>query len=237
MSFVVVQNLIDRVRSASDQQNSAFISDQELIDWLNVGVQTIYDILTRQVADYSISILDFDTTVNQERFLLPEDFYKLRFVGIKVGEQRWIPISRFNMNEYGILGAAGSFGFPFAFRLNNVLYRIIGNYLYFEPIPSFPLGSFRMLYVPSIRKIKSVDDTIDDWAGGFEEYAVCHATIQAKMKEESDVQANLIQLKQLEERIIAMADDRDFSKPDRVADFRRQTLGFGNGNGYGTGYY
>ena len=228
MSLIAASELIERVRSSADEQNSGFISDKEIIYWLNVGVQEIYDILTRQVTDYAVTIKEYTTVQGQESYLLPDDYYRLRGVDVQISPNVWRNVRRFTFTERNIYRP---FNFTYVYGITNIMFRIIASKIYFIPTPTFPFNAFRIWYVPSVQKIQSVSDTIDDWGGGFEQYAVCYATIQAKMKSESDYSGNAQELLMLKDRILEMSDDRDFSEPDRIADNRSQAAQFPFGTG------
>lgn len=228
MAQIIAQSLIDRVRSAADQQNSNYISDDEIITWLNVGAQEIYDILTEEVSDYAITIYVQNTTSGLDNYPLPDDFYRLRGVDVQLTPEIWTTIKRFNFTDRNVYRP---FGFGYLRGIANIMYRITGNNIYFIPTPQFPLNYFRIWYVPILTKINVATDTIDDWGGGYEEYAVVSATIKALLKEESDASAWLIIKNELKDRLITMASSRDNSEPESVQDVRKQSLYFPFGLG------
>lgn len=136
--------LIQRVRQAADMINTQFVSDVEIIDWLNVGMSELHDLLVTEFEDYYESVYTFDTVVGQEDYSLPDDFYKLKGVDVQedgnsytLGRYMNRERNRFQSDVYGQ-----------AYWAKRYVYRLVGNVVRLQPTPQ-TVETLTAYYVPS----------------------------------------------------------------------------------------
>lgn len=134
-------SLIARARQESDNENSFFVTDAEVLGWLNIGLSELYDIIITQFEDYAESVYIFNTIAGTQDYTLPIDFYKLQGVDLIEGQVNYT-LRRFMNNERNryqtnIYPAMGRY-----FR-----YRIIGDKIRFMPIPQ-GAKQIRVSYAP-----------------------------------------------------------------------------------------
>jgi hypothetical protein len=79
-------------------------------------------------------------------------------------------------------------------------------------------------YVPEHTDLTLETDTLDG-KNGFEEYVILDAAMKCKIKEESDTREIMQARNEALSRLTAMAQERDYSGPDRIADVRPYSNG------------
>lgn len=205
---VTLSYLKEQVRARADQQNSQFISDTELLGFINGSASALYDMLVEVAEDYFIkkSVITILTDVTD--YDLPSDFYKVLGVDYYVNSKP-VPMSRFNFRDrhlYNYLDA----------RPEIVRYAVWGSQLIFKPrAPN--IATVNLWYVPRITLL--VDDTdVLDGVNGWEEYIILDAAIKCMIKEESDPSALITQLTLVKDRIKTMSKDRDQGEPRTTTD-------------------
>lgn len=183
--IVTVGDLITRIREESDQVNSNFVTDPEIVTYLSASYKELYDILvTTYGDDYYVALpAQFTTNGQQDTYPLPDGvvtfqdsnnnsfvappFYKLLGVDLQLAPnnpQGYVTIKTFSFSErnrYAIPNFASFWGFT------NVRYRIRGNNIWFTPLPAFG-QIFRLFYIPRpIDLIVSVQGTMTDATNTF----------------------------------------------------------------------
>jgi hypothetical protein len=220
-----------RCRQRADMVKSKFVSDSEFNSYINQSYFELYDLLITEYEDWFLKTpFQFQTT-SASQYTLPSDFYKLIGVdaGLSMSNQQWITLPKFDFidrNQYlypqinsTLLG------------LGNFRYRLMGNTLFFIPIPTS--GQFiQVWYVPKLTQLLQ-DTDICVGVSGWTEYIICDAAMKALQKEESDVSVLMAEKMALIKRIEESAMDRDIGSPDTVSDTRNRTsnyLGYPNGS-------
>tara|TARA_R100000234_G_scaffold62535_3_gene37976 strand:+ start:15777 stop:16463 length:687 start_codon:yes stop_codon:yes gene_type:complete len=198
-------DLITRVRRRADQENSEFVTDDELTDYLNRGLSELWDIIVMSFQHYSVSTTEF-TTPSTTAFSLPDDFYKLIGVDFTASgtsyATRVLPFQFQHRNTYqSPLGTASG--------LNSIMYQLVGDEFKVIPEDSPPAGTIKLWYIPVGPQFSDVEDTVSGIPPGYEDYAVTFAVIQAKAKEESDIAFEVSNLERLKLRIEQAARRRD----------------------------
>jgi hypothetical protein len=206
-----IAQLITRTRAEADVTGAdVFLTDAELQTFLDVAYAELVDLLARA----SIHQFETSTTITtdgtNDSFAVPADHYKTLAIDYRYATDRYSkvePLMFEERNDYslGINGSARG-------------YRLVGSNIVFYPKP--PSGQvYRHIYIPAPANISAVvTSTAVDGVAGWEEYIVVHAAKTIKQKQEDDAAIMVLnsKLRDLEERINTMAQDRD--APRRIVD-------------------
>lgn len=210
-----------QVRQRADQENSKFISDSELLSYINASYAELYDILVSAFADYYISSETFTLSGTNLR-ALPSDFYKLRGVDYQISNGEWITLYKFNFerrnskNREIIRTYRGE---------PTRQYRLQGSNLRIEPENQAD-GTYRIWYVPNFTALSADTDTVDG-VNGWEEYIVVDAAIKCAIKDEmTDYTGLMAQKAALSKRIHDMAAERDAGEPEVIGDVQTDLFYF-----------
>jgi len=208
--MTTLATLRTRVRERADMVDSDFISDTELLTYINESYAELYDILVATYEDYyteetSLSLSDGSGTIS-----LPADFYKLRGLDKDVGGQ-WTAVYKFNFNDRNArpTGARNP-------QLRETYYRIVRQDLKLAPEATAD-GSYRLWYIPEFTALVAESDTVDVPAG-FDEYIVIDAAIKCLVKEESSTAALDNAKAAMMKRIENMAANRDADQAESISD-------------------
>lgn len=211
-----VAELITRIRERSNTERSNFVTDDEIIRYIDQAYTKLYDLIVSKFENYYIAEHSFTTDGVNQFYDLPADFYKL--VGIDQLQNtsgsgdNALTVRPFNFNERN--------------RYNNILfavtaaafyrYLIQGSKIKILPQPSVGI-TFKLWHIPAPAKITTSAQVIDGIAG-WEEVVILTAAVQIMNKQELDSSA--LKREQLEamDRVITMATERDAALPERVTD-------------------
>ena len=211
--MITLAELKEQARQRADMENSEFVSDSELTSYINASLAELHDLLIAAYnEDYVMEEYQFAST-SALTYDLPADFYKLRGVDLRINNDDWATVKRFNFNrrnEDKSGYAWNLLGIPY------MEYRLSGSKIRFNRTPSAST-TFRIFYYPKATKLVNDTDEYDD-VNGFAEYVVVDAAIKMMQKEESNVQVLLGQKAMLKARIEAMAQNRDANEPESVTD-------------------
>ena len=210
---ITLLELRTQARERADQENSEFISDSELNNYINSSIAELTDLLISCYEnDYNIETYTFNTVGQTPGYDLPADFYKLRGVDCQINGPDWFSLRPFNFNErnrnqdfsWGLMNGP------------NIRYRLLGNQIYFSPAPDgvYPI---RIWYTPLATKLTADGDTLND-LNQYAEYVITDAAIKMLQKEESDVSVLMAQKAALTKRIQDMASNRDAGQPESISD-------------------
>lgn len=212
MPLVTLEELKRRTRRAADMENSGFISDEELTEFINGSAQELYDILVQADQDFETLLTTFSIS-SGNTYALPANFYKMR--GIDVDRDgKWIPVRKFNLLERGQWTDVGH-----SYRRSNIRYQIVKDTLHFLPEEN-AVGNYRIWYVPEMTKLALDADTFNG-RNGWDEYVVVDAAIKCLDKEESDSKALMARKKDLLGRVVNMSGERDYGEPETIVDMKR----------------
>lgn len=213
MSITLLQ-LRTQARQRADMENSEFVSDSELNNYINASIAELHDILIQSYgSDYYVKSSTFNTAAGTASYALPSDFYKLQGVEAKVSGNSYITLKKFNFNERNRYETAivwNLAGIPLA------RYRIIGSNMQFSPTPD-QIVEIKLWYTPVATKLSADGDTLDD-VNQFAEYVITDAAIKMMQKEESDVTILMAQKQALLQRITYASQNRDAGEPESVQD-------------------
>lgn len=229
--------------------NPLFVTDSELISYINQSYLELYDLLVQKYGDDYFIAPSLSFTTDGQTFLYPlpdgtnysaaPAFYKVLGFDLNLSpsnNQSFITIPPFmfaERNRYSIPNMQAFYG------LTNLRYRLNGNSAWFTPTPASG-QTIRMWYIPRLEPLAALDDVCDG-VSGWTEYIICDAAIKMKQKQEDDVSVVFAQKQALIQRIEAAAENRDAGNPQVVSDSQSQNwfgsdAGWGNGNGTG-GYF
>lgn len=208
------------IRYRADQVNSSFVTDAEILTYIQSSQQELYDLLvTTYGEDYYSSIASTITTDgSNDRFALPTDFYKL--LGCSLLIQSGTPNQYITMRPFAFAERdKWSTGAVASGRQTPLRYRLEAGNLWLRPFPASG-QVIQLYYVPRLSVPTLPTDTIDG-VNGWEEYLVVDGAIKCMQKEESDCRVLMAQKDALVRRINAAAANRDAGEPTTVADTRR----------------
>lgn len=209
-------------RDRADMRNSQFIEDAELTNYINNSLAELHDILIGAYnEEYVMEMVEFTSSGGVDNYPLPDGtnydgapkFYKLRGVDVRVLENQWQTVHRFNWNERNadqnnVSWALGNYPW--------IRYRTVGSKVFFSRIPDVN-SQFRFWYYPKCVVLVNDSDVYDD-VNGYAEYVIVDAAIKMMQKEESDVSVLMAQKQALKVRIQEMAQNRDANEPESVSD-------------------
>lgn len=225
MAVVTLQQLMDRSRQRADQVNSGFVTDTELISWINVYKREYEDLLVRTFgADYSATSATFSATANTENYNLSAltggTFYKL--MGLDVADTSsptgWRDVKAFNFHDRNKIVSPNS---VLPIQTNgNVRYRVWGPNLTLRPVPT-GTSQMKIWWTPQTVNLSVTSDSFDD-VNGWSELIVIDSAIAMKDKEESDTSVLQNDRQRIVQRITEMAPNRDSGEPHTIADVQSQ---------------
>jgi hypothetical protein len=206
--------LREKARNRADMKNSKFVSDLELNDYINSSIAELHDILVEAYnSDYFVESTTFFLVPGQASYDLPDDFYVLKGVDVRINNQEFLSLRPFNFNERNRFNELGVWDLA---GITNVRYRLVGDKLRFMPTPS-NAAEARLWYVPIAAKLVNDSDTFNA-LNGYDEYVIVDAAIKMMQKEESDVTVLLAQKQALEKRIRERANIRDSGSTPSISD-------------------
>ena len=240
--FVSLSDLRTLVRQRADQENSQFVTDQELRQYINRSYCELYDLLITNAnsEDYFLNSSTVTLVSGTQTYDLPADFYKLRGVDLNMGSDTF-PLRRYNFPQRDV---GSRYSVPYRYR-----YHIQGSSLRLTPSPSTN-DTLTVWYIPSPKKFlektataitrgtsRSEEHTSEldssgladpttfgniesrfDFYSGWDEYIICGAAIDCMVKEESDPSALMKMKEETKIRILSVSDNRDLGEPATVTD-------------------
>lgn len=217
MATVTLSSLKTQVRQRADMVSSQFISDSELLSFINTSIAELYDLLVQKFGnDYFLLSTSFNLVPNTDIYALPVTFYKLIGVDLQLQNGEYSTLKRFEFserNQYTTALYRGVFGAAY------LRYKIQGNDIRFVPMPTSG-DQIRIWYAPLPTYLVNDSDTFDGYSG-WEEYVIVDAAIKCLEKEESNTAALMNRKAYLIKRIEEAAGNRDAAFSPRIADTRR----------------
>lgn len=234
-----LSDLQTAVRQRADMVSSQFVSDSELISYINQSYFELYDLLVQEFGDnyYVADPATFTTDGTTIQYALPNGtstaftngrtgatsyqapaVYKVLGVDLQLmpgNGASYVTLKPFNFAERNRFAVPN---FQSFYGVTNLRYRLNGGYLWLTPTAA--AGQVVQLwYVPRMTQLVSGSDTVDG-VSGWTEYIIVDAAIKCLAKEESDVSVLMAQKEALIRRIEAAAENRDAGQSATVADTR-----------------
>lgn len=209
---ITLAQLRVEARYRADMERSQFIKDNELTTYINKSIAELWDLLCEAYgSDYNVESVDGSTVADQDAYDLPADFYELKGVDMRLTNNDWVTLERFNFNERNRWQTSRAWD-----GISEVRYRIVGNQIRFSPTPGAST-EYKIWYVPTATQLTDDGDTLDE-LNGYSEYIVVDTAIKMLQKEESDVSLLLAQKEKLAQRIRDKAANRDAAVAATVQD-------------------
>jgi hypothetical protein len=214
MKTVSVRELRERIRRRTDQENSAFIDDEELLEYINSAYAEYYGLLTTVYEDYNVSTSDFTTIADANLYNLPSNFFKLLGVDYNADSDKPIELEPFAFSERNRQGRTVV---DDSYR-TNVKYKILGDAISFVPTPDAG-KKIRLWYVPSAPKLLQ-DTQLIDGINGYEEMIICEVAMKIMNKQEQDAGPFVAAKQAVMKRIREEAPNRDAGRAPKIGDTR-----------------
>lgn len=225
MESTTVATLKTQVREAANMENSQFVSDSELLRYIDMSYADLYDILVEAFENYyTLGPIAYSVTSGNV-IPYPADFYKLVGLDMNFGGS-FYPLKSFEFQERGRWVNANKLAYV---GIINAAYKLMGSGIVLYP-ESSAAGNYRYWYIPR-RTILTTDASVVDGVNGWQQYIVVDAAIKCLQKEESDASHLLAEKNSLLERIRSMARKRDASSPRKISDVTNNYMGFSYGGG------
>lgn len=217
---VTLTQLRTRSRQRADMENSDFVTDSELNQYINGSISELHDLLVATYADYFLSSSTFATVSGTEAYALPATFYKLMGVDVQTNNSEWSSIRPFNFNERNKNQdlTFNRVGGP------NLRYRVMGSNIKLSPTPTSAVN-VKVWFTPKATALSADADTLDD-LNGFSEYVIVDAAIKMLQKQDDDVSVLMAQKAELKRRIEVMAQNRDAGNSESISDIYSENSTF-----------
>jgi len=212
---ITLAELRVQARRRSDMESSQFVTDGELTSYINNSIAELHDVLSDAYgSEYFVTVTSSQTITNGiDRYDLPTDFYELKGVDLKLTNQEWTNVKRFNFNERNRFANSSAWEVT---GTSNIRYRIVGGQIIFSPTPDVD-AEYRLWYTPLPTVLQNDSDELQDF-NAYSEYVVVDVAIKMLQKEESDVSVLMAQKKALEKRIRDKSQNRDAAGSDTISD-------------------
>ncbi len=209
--------------------NSDFVTDAEILRYVNESISELYDMLiTAKGQEWYIRTYTFPTADGVADYVIPEveNFYLLLGVDVDSDTDTPFPIRPYMLDERHDLTQGSRF--LYSGRIPNMRYRLSGtviadgtytHQISFTPTPT-SVRSIQLLYIPHAPEFLIANVATDKWDGfnGWEEYVVVDSAIKCLEKEESSTVALERRKERLIGRIEGLASAHDDGFPERVTD-------------------
>ena len=218
-------NILTLTRQRSNMENNNFISEPELISYVNNSLAELYGIMCMEYDEYNITtfqaVLPNDGVSNV--ISIPSNFFKLRGVdyqNLGQGQPQWYTLRSFqfperNRNNNTISNITSPWG------KMQLSYRLADVGLIIQPQQQAG-GVFQVWYTPKFVNLVNFSDslTIQMDSNAWVEYAVVDCCIKIYDKQNLDPSGFMQEKALLRARVLAEAKNRDSSGPKRVANTR-----------------
>lgn len=225
MELITVATLKTQIREAANMENSQFVSDNELLRYIDMSYAKLYDMLVESFENY-YTLGPIAVTVSTGNTIpYPADFYKLVGLDMNFGGS-FYPLKSFEFQERGRWVNANKLAYV---GIINAAYKLLSTGIVLYP-ESSAVGQYRYWYIPRRTSLTSDTSTVDG-VNGWQQYIVIDCAIKCLQKEESDVSALMAEKNEMIERIRSMATKRDASSPRKISDVTNNYMGFSYGGG------
>lgn len=207
-----LSDLLADVRSRTNMENSTFVTDSELTEYLNQALAELWARICQGAGQpFYRSTTSIPVVTGTAYYNLPGDFFVLQ--GVEATINGWTGrIDPFMPAEHARLNNTGFAGIWYG---SPVRYRVQGNTIEFLP----PVNTFTatLFYTPSCPRLVNLSDTFDGF-DGFEVAAIYQTCATVLAKEESDPIFYMAERDRIYKHIDSLAATRDMGANDRVQD-------------------
>lgn len=208
-----LEAMINDVRQRTNQEESEFVTDDEVTEYLNQELAELWTRLTQGGGQpHYRSYTDVAVTDGVALYGLPADFWVLQGVdatidGVTGALTSFMPLERAAMTNATTQSPWGI--------ASPIRYRVQGDNIEF--LPANRTFTARVWYTPSCPRLESPLETFDGF-NGYEIAAIYGACATVLAKEESDPRFYQGQKDRIYSRIDTLSGSRDASQPERVQD-------------------
>jgi len=230
-----LQAMLTLLRQRTNMENNQFVTDAELISYLNNSLCLLDGILISKYNDYKLTLAMASVVPGTNYLALPDDFLKLKMLEVNYTQGQvdgYLTLSQYgarqkNRKPYPT-GGSLTYG-PYQME-----YRLEGNKISLIPFQSAAQWTYRISYAPDYVPLVNTTDTLQSYmdSQAWYEYAICDSAVKILAKQDLDPSIFMAQAAELKNHIIALsAPNRNAGEPAHVVDFDR---GFGDhGGGWG----
>lgn len=204
---VLVSQLITDIRSKADMQNTQFITDTELISYIDKAYRKIHNKLVNTFQNYFVSEATITLVSGTNEYDLPSDFLKLLGLDLNNAGKPY-SLKPWSLNERNRI-MVGWNGKP-------LFYIIKGSKVLLRPNVNVN-DTLTLYYAPCSTEITSSSQQID-CVNGLNELIILDCCIQCKAKEESDFSVFELQYQQMEKELFDFFTSRDDALPMKMTD-------------------
>lgn len=204
--------LVSDVRQRTNLENSEFVTDDEITEYLNQELAELHARMTMNEGQpHFRTTEDFDVIAGTQLYALPADFWKVQRVsanidGIHRDMHPFMEGERAELLNTQYLAAMFAGGPRYRIQADNI-----------EVLPATRSFTMTLFYVQSCVRLVNDSDTTDGF-NGYEVAAIYGACATIKEKEETNPAFYLSQKDRILRQIDALAAQRDASHPERVTD-------------------
>lgn len=202
-------DLITEVRRISEMENTNFVTDNEIVDYLNSAWRWANMKLGESYEDWNIETHDFPSVAGTREYAVPADFVRLRKLmyvrDYGTSSEREYPMHRVNWQ------ATDSYPL-YASRPNRFMLRG-GNIRLFPVVSS--VHNFRLYYLPAPATFTSASVDLE-MHYGIDRFIVYDAAMRCLQKEKSDSTEVTMERNNSFNDLMQSADNRDSSEPMAV---------------------
>lgn len=205
-------SLIAEIRKRTNMENSTFVDDPEITNYINQEVTELHGHMTMAEGQpHFRSQFDISVVPGTQLYALPADFWRVQRVtatidGIVRDMAPFMEGERAALLNTQYLGAMFSNGPRYRIQADNI-----------EILPSNRAFAAKLLYTSASPLLASGADTLDGF-NGYEQAVVYGVSAIILQKEESDPSFYLSSKDRIYKQIEALAAQRDASHPERVTD-------------------
>jgi hypothetical protein len=204
--------LIAGTRQRADMENTQFVTDAELIGYLDNAYRRLYTMIVDSFDNWYVApLFPIPLIAGQSEYDLPTDMFKLLGVDLASGSRKYT-LQPWSLAERNRLNTTGWVEKPFR-------YILVGSKIRVLPTPDATSESLEIIYVPSPAEL-TANSTVEVW-NGWDEYIMIEAAILCKQKEESDPTVLVMQREKVEKMIQDTMRVRDAGFPQKMTDVSR----------------
>lgn len=208
---IQLSELISRIRGRYEVYADQ-VSDDTLTDWINEANSKLRGMLLRSNAAWSLSEDTQNLVSGQRSYNLPADCWRVLRVDVLRSGSNWVTLEPYMLSEETSLDHGNVTDRSF-YR-----YCVAGSTIRIAPLPTEGITSgLRVLYNPNTTQLTTGTDTVDGVAG-FENYIILEVGIRAFHRLDWDVQALLVERREMEDYIKSLANSPDRGNPKRIRD-------------------
>ncbi len=215
---VLISDMVAQVRFNSDMVNTQFVTDNEIISYLDKAYRDMYIRIVEQNSGYFQTKVTMAIVPGQDTYALPADLYKLCGIDLNLDTQNTITITNINFNERNMLKSVySSICLSRGWR-----YLISGENIIFSPAPDVSAG-FNVWYIPDPAPIVPPTSlvpapTVTLTPSVVYDYLIVSAAIKCLQKSESDYSDMANERGIMAEQIMRACASQDDAFPLKVTD-------------------